>query len=60
MKKLIAPLAAFSIPAQAHDSLAPHAHPHGLSMLAGNDAVMGMLVALVIGLVAYWRFKRAP
>jgi hypothetical protein len=29
-------------------------------MLAGNDAVMGMLVALVIGLVAYWRFKRAP
>jgi hypothetical protein len=60
MKKLIALLSAFSMPAQAHDSLAPHAHPHGLSMLAGNDAVICMLFALVIGLVAYWRFGRAP
>jgi hypothetical protein len=59
MKRLIAPLATFSMPAQAHDSLAPHAHPHGLSMLAGNDAVICMLFALVIGLVAYWRFRRA-
>lgn len=59
MKKLIA-LLAFSMPAQAHDSLAPHAHPHGLSMLAGNDAVICMLFTLVVGLVAYWRFRRAP
>ena len=60
MKKLIALLPAFSMPAQAHDSLAPHAHPHGLSMLAGNDAVIWMLFALVVGLVAYWRLGRAP
>jgi hypothetical protein len=60
MKTLIALLAAFSMPAQAHDSFAPHAHPHGLSMLAGNDAVICMLFALVVGLVAYWRFGRAP
>ena len=60
MKKLIALLSAFSMPAQAHDSLAPHAHPHGLSVLAGNDAVICTLFALVVGLVAYWRFGRAP
>jgi hypothetical protein len=59
MKKLIALLSAVSMSAQAHDSLAPHPHPHGLSMLAGNDAVICMLFALVIGLVAYWRFRRA-
>ena len=59
MKKLIAFLSVVSMPAQVHDSLAPHAHPHGLSMLAGNDAVICMLFALVIGLVAYWRFRRA-
>ena len=60
MKNLIALLSAFSMPAQAHDSLAPHAHPHGLSMLAGNDAVICILFALVVGLVAYWRLRRAP
>ena len=58
MKKLIALLSAFSMPAQAHDFLAPHAHPHGLSMLASRDAVICML--FVVGLVAYWRFRRAP
>ena len=60
MKKIIMPLSAFSVPAQAHDSLAPHAHPHGLSMLASSDAVICTLFALVVGLVAYWRFRRAP
>ena len=60
MKKLIALLALFSMPAQAHDSLAPHAHPHGLSILAGNDAAICVLFALVVGLVTYWRFRRAP
>ena len=59
MKKLIALLSAVSMPVQAHDSLAAHEHPHGLSMLAGNDAVICMLFALVIGLIAYWRFRRA-
>ncbi|MET4482147.1 hypothetical protein [Bradyrhizobium sp. F1.13.3] len=60
MKKPIALLFAFSVPAQAHDSLAPHAHLHGLSMLAGNDAVICTLFALVVGLVAHWRFRRTP
>src|SRR5262249_30270217 len=36
MKKIIALLSAFSTSAQAHESPVPHAHPHGLSMLAGN------------------------
>jgi hypothetical protein len=60
MKKIIMPLSAFSVPAQAHDSIAPHAHPHGLSVLAGNDAVICMLCALVVGLAAWWRFGRVP
>jgi hypothetical protein len=60
MKKIIALLAAFSMPAQAHESFAPHAHPHGLSMLAENDAVICMLVALAVALIAYRRFGRVP
>ena len=60
MKKIMALLSAFSMPAQAHESLVPHGHPHGLSMLAGNDVVVCALVALVAGLIAYWRFRRVP
>ena len=60
MKMVIALLSSFSPPAQAHDSLAPHAHPHELSMLAGTDAVICLLLALIVGLVAYLRFRRAP
>ena len=37
MKKIIALLSAFSASAQVHESLVPHAHPHGLSMLAFPD-----------------------
>ncbi|MEH2484650.1 hypothetical protein [Bradyrhizobium sp. AZCC 2230] len=60
MKRIIMLLSAFSMPARAHESLAPHDHPHGLSMLAGSDTVICILFALVVGLVAYWRFRRAP
>jgi len=60
MKKITALLSAFSMPAQAHESLVPHAHPHGLSMLAGTDAVLCALLALALGLIAYWRFRRVP
>jgi hypothetical protein len=60
MKTIIVLLATFSMPAQAHESLAPHAHPHELSMLAGTDAVICALFALVIALVAYWGFGRLP
>ena len=60
MKKIIALLPALTMPARAHESLVPHAHPHGLSMLAGNDVVLCALLALVAGLIAYWRFRRVP
>ena len=60
MKKAIALLSAFSMPAQAHESLVPHAHPHGLSMLPGIDVVICALLALVVALIAYWRFMRVP
>jgi len=60
MKKITALLSAFSMPAQAHESLVPHAHPHGLSMLAGTDAVICALLALVVGLIAFWRFRPVP
>ena len=60
MRKIIALLSAFSTSAQAHESLVPHAHPHGLSMLPGTDAVMCMLLALAVALIAYWRFMRVP
>jgi len=58
MKRIIALLSAFTNPVQAHESLAPHAHPHGLSMLPGTDAVIGALLVLVVALIAYWRFVR--
>ena len=61
MKKIIALLSAFSMPAQAHESLVPHVHPHGLSMmLPGIDTSIYTLLALVVALIAYWRFVRAP
>jgi hypothetical protein len=60
MKKVIALLSAFSMPAQAHESLVPHGHPHGLSMLPGIDVIICALLVLVVALVAYWRFIRVP
>ena len=60
MKKVTALLSALSLPAQAHESLVPHAHPHGLSMLPGIDVVICALLALVVALIAYWRFMRVP
>jgi hypothetical protein len=61
MKKIIALLAASSLPAQAHESLAQHAHPHGLSMLAGNAAALCLLFALAAAVIAaFWRFGCAP
>ncbi|WP_050419736.1 hypothetical protein [Bradyrhizobium tropiciagri] len=61
MKRIIALLLpAFSMPAQAHESLVPHVHPHGLSMLPGIDAIIWTLLALVVALIAYWRIARAP
>ena len=60
MKKIIALLSAFSMPAQAHESLVPHGHPHGLNMLPEANAVICVLLVLVAALIAYWRFGRVP
>jgi hypothetical protein len=60
MKKVTALLSALSLPAQAPQSLVPHGHPHGLSMLPGIDVVICALLALVVAFIAYWRFMRVP
>ena len=60
MKKIIALLPALTMPARAHESLVPHVHPHGLSMLPGIDVIICALLALVVALFAYWRFMRVP
>ena len=60
MKKLPVVLFSFSTAAQAHESLAPHAHPHGISMLPGIDIVACGLLALVVALVVYRKSRRTP
>ena len=47
-----------AVGAQAHESLAPHHHPHGLSMLPdlGTLAVGGL--ALAAALLVYFKFRR--
>ena len=60
MKKFIAVLFLFSASAQAHESLVPHEHPHGLSMLPGIETVACALFALAAGLIIYWKFVRTP
>jgi hypothetical protein len=57
MKKIVALLCALTKPAWAHESLVPHVHPHGLSMLPGIDVV---IFALVVASIAYWKFVRVP
>jgi hypothetical protein len=46
--------------AQAHDSLVPHTHPHGVSMLPDASTVLCALFALAAALAAYWKFGRMP
>jgi len=60
MKELLAVLFSFSATAQAHESLAPHSHPHGVSMLPGIDIVACGLLALAAALIAYRKFRRTP
>jgi hypothetical protein len=60
MKRLLTILSSFSTAAQAHESLAPHTHPHGISMLPGIDFVACGLLALVASLIVYWKFVRSP
>jgi hypothetical protein len=61
MKLLLAALFSCAVAAaQAHDSLVPHTHPHGVSMLPSTGTVLCALFALVAALLAYWKFGRTP
>jgi hypothetical protein len=44
--------------AQAHESLVPHHHPHGISALPGLESVGVAALVLAVGLIAYFRFGR--
>jgi hypothetical protein len=59
MKTLLSfPFVLAAAAAQAHESLAPHSHPHGFTMLPGLDTVALALIALAAAAIAYWKFKR--
>jgi hypothetical protein len=46
--------------AQAHPSLVPHHHPHGVSMLPALDTILvGAIFAIAIALLAYAKFVRS-
>jgi len=60
MKKLLVVLSSFSGSAQAHESLVPHTHPHGVSMLPGIEIVACGLLVLAAALIAYRKFRRTP
>ena len=42
--------------AQAHPSLVPHQHPHGVSMCLTRHFIVGGIFVLVAALVAYAKF----
>jgi len=45
------------VAAQAHESLVPHSHPHGLSMLPDLNAfIVGGIFMIAAALVAYAKF----
>ena len=58
MKKILAIfLSLTATAAQAHDSLVPHTHPHGVSPLPDLDTfVVGGIFLLAAALVAYGKF----
>jgi hypothetical protein len=60
MKKIFALLLSLSATAaQAHESLVPHTHPHGVSMLPDLDTfVVGGIFTIAVVLLAYARFGR--
>ena len=60
MRNLLVALSSFSTAAQAHESVVPHTHPHGVSALPGIDIIAYGLLVLAAALVAYWKFRRAP
>ena len=48
----------FVTDAHAHESLVPHTHPHGISMLSGIETSVVALLALAAVMLAYWTLGR--
>ena len=44
--------------AHSHESLVPHTHPHGPSMLPGIDMIGVAVLALAVAVIAFAQFKR--
>jgi hypothetical protein len=57
MKALLVVLTSFSTAAQAHESVVPHTHPHGVSMLPGIDTIVYGLLVLAAALIA-WKYRQ--
>ena len=57
MKAWLVVLTSFSTAAQAHESVAPHTHPHGVSMLPGIDTIVYALLVLAGALIA-WKYRQ--
>ena len=60
MKTIVAALLSLTAgAAQAHVSLVPHQHPHGLSMLPDLDTfIVGGIFLVALALLAYARLDR--
>ena len=58
MLKLALIVSLFSGSAHAHDSLVPHTHPHGVSMLPGVEVIGVAALALALAVIAIAQFKR--
>jgi hypothetical protein len=48
-----------AVAAQAHESAAPHQHPHGVSMLPDLGAIAVGAVLLAAGLLAWLGYRRS-
>jgi hypothetical protein len=57
MIELFVFLLSFSTAAQAHESIVPHTHPHGMSMLPGIDTVAYGLLVFAGALIA-WKYRQ--
>jgi Tfp pilus assembly protein PilV len=44
--------------AQAHESLAPHAHPHGFSLLPDVNSIVFAVIVLAVGALALAQMRR--
>ena len=58
MKKLLAIFSVlFTGAAQAHDSIVPHTHPHGVSMLPDAETFGIGALLLALAVIAFAQFK---